>query len=78
MAANTPLNGPAAGPAHDKAGSNSSFSGSLTAAQLTAETGRCRQPMYQASLTEPLPQKLEALLRQLQEQEQGAALGWTL
>jgi hypothetical protein len=33
--------------------------------------------MYQASLTEPLPQELEALVRQLQEREQGAARGRT-
>jgi hypothetical protein len=77
MAADTPLDGPASGPAHDKAGSNSFFDGSQTPAQLTAEIGRCLQPMYQASLTEPLSQELEALVRQLQEQEQGVIPGRT-
>jgi len=70
MAANTPLDRPASGPANDKAGSNSPFSGSLTAAQLTAEIGRCLRPMYQAALNEPLPQELEVLVRQLQEQKE--------
>jgi anti-sigma factor NepR-like protein len=77
MAADTPLDGPASGSAHNKAGSNSPFDGSLTPAQLTAEIGRCLRPMYQASLTEPLPQELEALVRQLQEREQGAVPGRT-
>jgi hypothetical protein len=73
IAANTPLNGPASGSANDEAGANSPFDGSQTPAQLTAEIGRCLQPMYQASLTEPLPQELEALVRQLQEREQSLA-----
>jgi Anti-sigma factor NepR len=77
MAAGTPFDGPASGPGNDKVGSNSPFDGSQTPAQLTAEIGRCLQPMYQASLTEPLPQELEALVRQLQEREQGAARGRT-
>ena len=75
MAADIPLNGPASGSAHDKAGSNSPFDGSQTPTQLAAEIGRCLQPMYQASLTEPLSQELEALVRQLQKREQGAASG---
>jgi hypothetical protein len=70
MAADTPLDGPASRSANVKAGSNSPFDGSQTSAQLTAEIGRCLRPMYQASLTEPLPQELEALVRQLQEREQ--------
>ena len=77
MAVDTPLDGPASGSAYDKAGSNSPFDGSQSLAQLTAEIGRCLQPMYQASLTEPLPQELEALVRQLQEREQGEVPGRT-
>ena len=77
MAADTPRDAPAFEAAHNQAGSNSPFDGSLTPTQLTAEIGRCLQPMYQASLTEPLPQELEALVRQLQEREQGAVLGRT-
>jgi hypothetical protein len=77
MAADTPHDGPASGSGNDKAGSNSPFDGSQTPAQLTAEIGRCLRPMYQASLAEPLPQELEALVRQLQEREQGAVPGRT-
>ena len=77
MAADTPLDGPASGAGNDKVGSISPFDGSQTSAQLTAEIGRCLRPMYQASLTEPLPQELEILVRQLQEREQGAVPGRT-
>jgi hypothetical protein len=48
--------------------------GSLTHAQLAAEIGRSLQTRYQACLNDALPDKLAALVRQLQEQEDGSAL----
>jgi hypothetical protein len=50
------------------AGSNSPFSGSQRHAKLTAEIGRCLQGRTRASLKEPLPQALAALVQQLKEQ----------
>ncbi len=55
------------------AGSSSAFNGSLTHAQLAAEIGRCLQSQYQGALKEPVPDKLAALLRQLQEQDRAGA-----
>ena len=75
MAADTPHDGPAPGPANDEAGSDNLFNGSLTPAQLTAEIGRCLRPMYQAALNEPLSQEIEVLVHLLQER--GAAPGRT-
>jgi hypothetical protein len=51
-----------------------SVMGSLTHAHLAAEVGRHLQTRYQACLNDALPDKLAALVRQLQEQEDGSAL----
>jgi hypothetical protein len=60
---------PASKATDPNAGLNSPFTGSLSAAQLTAQIGRSLQSLYQASLQEPLPEELAALVRQLEERE---------
>jgi hypothetical protein len=46
---------------------------SLTHTQLAAEIGRSLQTLYQACLNDALSDKLAALVRQLQEREDGSA-----
>jgi hypothetical protein len=50
-----------------------SATGSLTNSQLAVEIGRSLQTRYPACLNDSLPDKLAALVRQLQEREDGSA-----
>ena len=56
----------------DRVGGLRSATGSLTNIQLAVEIGRSLQTRYQASLNDALPDKLAALVRQLQEREDGS------
>jgi hypothetical protein len=72
MAADTPDDGePKAAQASSLLGANNPFRGSLTPAEIAAETGRCLQVQHPAALAEPLPEELASLIRRLWEREDG-------
>ena len=74
MAADTPDDGgPDAGQPRSLLGSNNSFRGSLTPAELAAEIGRWLQVQHSVALEEALPDELASLIRQLGERKNGQA-----
>ena len=74
MATDTPDDSePDAGQPRSLLGTNTPFRGSLTPAELAAETGRWLQVQHPMALEEALPDELASLIRQLGERKNGQA-----
>ena len=74
MATDTPDDSePDAGQPRSLLGTNNSFPGALTPAELAAEIGRLLQVQHPAVLEEALPDELASLIRQLGERKTGKA-----